>query len=366
MRYPRSLADIHMVAVLFGGRSGEHDVSLLSARSVIQALTVLNYRVYPIGITRDGKWLPGVHPEAMREGIAQTHVPPRPERYALDVAEALLLHEVDVVFPVLHGPYGEDGTVQGLLEMAGVPYVGCGVLASAVAMDKALAKVVLAAAGLPQVPYLVVLRHRWRQARADVLQEIEAHFGDHRPLFVKPANLGSSVGVSRVDAGDDIAAAIDLAAEYDRKVIVEYGVPNAREIEVSVLGNDEPRASVAGEIRPLGEHTFYDYVAKYTDGHSELLVPAPIDEALMNRLREMAVQAFRAIDGSGLARVDFLLDPQTGEVFLNELNTMPGFTHLSMYARLWEAEGMQYTDVVQRLLELALERHAEKMQNRVE
>nr|WP_290667547.1 D-alanine--D-alanine ligase family protein [Ardenticatena sp.] len=366
MNHPRSVSDIHSVAVLFGGRSGEHDVSLLSARSVIQALTALNYHVYPIGIARDGTWLPGVHPDAMREGIVQVHLPARPERHMLDLAEALLLSEVDVVFPVLHGPYGEDGTVQGLLEMAGLPYVGCGVLASAVAMDKAMAKVLLAAAGLPQVPYLVVRRHRWRQARADVLQEIEGRFGTHRPLFVKPANLGSSVGVSRVDADDDIAAAIDLAAAYDRKVIVEYGVPNAREIEVSVLGNDEPRASVAGEIRPLGEHTFYDYVAKYTDGHSELLVPAPIDEALMNRLREMAVQAFRAIDGSGLARVDFLLDPRTGEVFLNELNTMPGFTHLSMYARLWEAEGMQYTDVVQRLLELAIERHAEKMENRVE
>jgi D-alanine-D-alanine ligase len=270
------------------------------------------------------------------------------------------LPELDLIFPVLHGTYGEDGTVQGLLEMANLPYVGSGVLASAVVMDKAVAKQLFAQAGLRQSAYELVLRREWRQAAESVLDRIEARFA--YPLFVKPANLGSSVGVSKVRDRAELGRGLDLACRFDRKVLVEVAVPHAREIEVSVLGNDEPSVSVVGEVVPGNE--FYDYAAKYLDESSKLLIPAAIDADLVAEVQAMALTAFRLADCAGLARVDFLLDDASKTLYLNELNTMPGFTKSSMYPKLWEASGLSYPALVDRLLALALERHADKLQNR--
>ncbi|RME46614.1 MAG: D-alanine--D-alanine ligase, partial [Caldilineae bacterium] len=265
------------------------------------------------------------------------------------------LGALDVIFPILHGPLGEDGTVQGFLELANLPYVGCGVTASAAAMDKAVSKSLFRAHGLPILPYRVILRRDWRRDRAAILAQLEADF--HYPLFTKPANLGSSVGVSKAHNRAELEAGLDDAARYDRKLIVEQGI-EAREIEVSVLGNDDPIASVPGEVIPSRE--FYSYAAKYIDDASRLLIPAPLPPAQTESVRAMAVQAFRAIDGAGLARVDFLMDKTSGEIYLNELNTMPGFTNISMYPKLWEASGIGYSELIDRLIELALERHAEK------
>jgi D-alanine-D-alanine ligase len=261
------------------------------------------------------------------------------------------LAELDVVFPVLHGTFGEDGTVQGLLELAGVPYVGCGVLASALAMDKPAAKDVFGAHGLPVLPYQVVNRKMWRRDPTQVIAGIESELT--YPLFVKPANLGSSVGVSKVHDRSELAPALDVAARYDRKMVVEQGI-EAREIEVSVLGNDEPIASVPGEVVPSRE--FYDYEAKYVDQDSELFIPAPLDGDLVERVRQMAVRAYKALDCAGMARVDFLLDKASGELWLNELNTIPGFTQISMYPKLWEATGIGYSELISRLIDLAAER----------
>ncbi len=365
------------VAVIFGGRSGEHEVSLLSARAVLNALDRERFVVLPIGITLDGRWLVGGDPLASLEALAQGEQPPEapsPVPPADVVAQLVAspepttpygeaLRQVDVAFPVLHGPYGEDGTIQGLFEMVGWPYVGCGVTASAVAMDKELSKAVFKAAGLPVVPYVVVMRREWEKAPQAVAERVEAHLS--YPLFVKPANLGSSVGVTKVHGPEELSDAINLAATFDRKVIVEQGVEGARELEVSVLGNDEPRASAVGEVRPSEDHEFYDYEAKYTEGGSELLVPAPISGEVERTVRELAVAAFKAIDGSGMARVDFLMDPTTGAVFLNEVNTIPGFTPFSMYPKLWEVEGLPYPQLVEMLIELALERAADRARNRI-
>ena len=362
------------VAVIFGGRSGEHEVSLLSARGVLGALDRERFDVLPVGITLDGEWLIGDDPLAALEALAGHATSPAraaPADSAHVVAGALvspaeppgeLLRRADVAFPVLHGPYGEDGTIQGLLEMIGLPYVGCGVAASAVAMDKALSKAIFRAAGLPVVPYLVVLRGEWRAAPEQTVEHIENHLA--YPLFVKPANLGSSVGVSKARTHDELAAALDLAAQFDRKLIVEQAVEHVRELEVSVLGNDTPRASLPGEVRPRG-HEFYSYEAKYTEGGSDLLIPAPVPDDLARTLKRMAVAAFRAIDGSGMARVDFLMNDATGEVYINEINTIPGFTPFSMYPKLWEAEGLTYRELVEELIRLALERAADVAQNRV-
>lgn len=352
------------VGVLFGGRSSEHEVSLASARNVMDALKQAGHTVVPIGITAQGKWLAHGDPmgylstlQGRLNGDAVLHG----ETWALLPAggKSEPLPTVDVIFPVLHGPYGEDGTVQGLLEMANVAYVGCGVLASAVAMDKAVARQLFAAAGLPQVECCVVMRRQWEREPAAVLAELEA--GLVYPLFVKPANLGSSVGISKAHDQAELCTALDLAARYDRKLLVEQAVPHAREIEVSVLGNEAPQASVPGEIVPGAE--FYDYAAKYLDDSSELLIPAPLDEATATVIREMAVRAFVAVDGSGLARVDFLLNAVSGEIFLNEINTMPGFTRISMYPKLWEASGISYPQLVDRLVQLALEQYADRQRN---
>jgi D-alanine-D-alanine ligase len=268
--------------------------------------------------------------------------------------------KLDVVFPVLHGPYGEDGTVQGLLELANVPYVGAGVLASAVGMDKAAMKLVFAARGLPICDYEVVLKRDWQRDERAVMQAVTARLGF--PVFVKPANLGSSVGISKAKHATELRDAINLAAQFDRKIVIEAAVPKAREIEVAVLGNDDPEASVPGEIIPSGE--FYDYQAKYVSDDSRSVIPAPIDAALAASVRAMAIAAFKAIDGAGMARVDFLLDGDSHTLYLNEVNTIPGFTTISMYAKMWEASGLAYAQLLDRLIALAIERHGEKQQLR--
>jgi D-alanine-D-alanine ligase len=367
----------YRVGVLFGGRSSEHEVSLASARNVMDALRQAGHEVVPIGITQAGRWLP--QPDAwlrltaaasgekierlgdwrleIGQETASTHNLPISQSPSLPIGASL--PPVDVIFPVLHGPYGEDGTVQGLLEMANVPYVGSGVLGSAVAMDKDVARKLFACHGLPQVRYLAVRRHEWRAAPDSVISRVEAELT--YPLFVKPANMGSSVGVSKARNRTQLTEAITLATQYDRKLLVEAAVPNAREIEVSVLGNDAPVASIAGEIIPGNE--FYDYNAKYESEGSQLLIPARLDDATMLQVRGLAVRAFQALECEGLARVDFLVDGETGAIFLNEINTMPGFTRISMYPKLWEASGIAYPDLVHRLLELALARYVERQEN---
>jgi D-alanine-D-alanine ligase len=267
---------------------------------------------------------------------------------------------LDVIFPVLHGPYGEDGTVQGLLELANVAYVGAGVLGSAVGMDKAVMKQLFAAQGLPVAPYIVTLRREWERNTGAVTGRVSRDLG--YPVFVKPANLGSSVGISKAKNDEELAAAVRLAGEFDRKIVIEAAVPNAREIECAVLGNDEPESSIAGEVVPSRE--FYDYEAKYLDEGSKLLIPAPLTDAQMAEVRRLAVAAFRAVDGAGMSRVDFLMDGSSGALYVNEVNTIPGFTTISMYPKLWEASGLPYRDLIDRLVTLALERHAEKQQLR--
>jgi D-alanine-D-alanine ligase len=349
------------VAVIFGGKSGEHEVSIASAASIFKHLDPTRYEAVPIKIEKDGRWmLTGDVPKA----ISAADVHRQSQTTALqpiDPTTTLTAGNIDVVFPVLHGPYGEDGTVQGLLELANVPYVGAGVLGSAVGMDKAVMKTLFVAHGLPVARYLVVLRGEWARDAAALASQVEQEL--QFPVFVKPANLGSSVGISKAKDLASFNTAMALALEYDRKIVIEAAVPNAREIECAVLGNDDPQASVAGEIIPLRE--FYDYEAKYMDANgSRLEIPAAIDEAQAADVRRMAVAAFRACDLSGLARVDFLMARDTGEIFLNEVNTLPGFTTISMYPKLWEASGLPYAQLLDRLLTLAIERHEEKQQLR--
>ena len=365
------------IGVVFGGRSSEHEVSLASARNVMDALTQAGHTVVPIGITPEGRWLTSKDPmklltqvqDAVSSGAdgdstASNGAASEDESWALlpHHAEDAPLPAIDVLWPVLHGPYGEDGTIQGMLEMANLPYVGCNVLASAVCMDKAMAKVIFAAAGLPQVPWLVVMRNHWQQSPEMVLSEVEEKLGDY-PFFVKPANLGSSVGISKARNRDELSKALTLAARYDRKLLVEVAVPNAREIEVSILGNDEPIASVPGEIKPGND--FYDYAAKYLDDNSDLIIPANLNEELIERIQIMAIQAFKAVDATGLARVDFLMDRVRETVYLNEINTMPGFTRISMYPKLFEASGVSYPALADKLVKLALERYADRQMNQV-
>jgi len=355
------------VGVLFGGRSGEHEVSLNSAKNVMNALQEAGHTVVPIGITAEGRWLAADDPMQQLVDHAGGAVTEGDIEKSSNYDWALLpsggedqqMPAIDVLFPVLHGPYGEDGTIQGLLEMANLPYVGCGVLSSAVGMDKAIAKKLFAQEGLHQTPHRVLMRQAWQRAPEEALDEIMANL--QGPYFIKPANLGSSVGVSRATDRATLAAALNLAARYDRKLIIEAAVPNAREIEVSVLGNDEPIASVPGEIVPGSE--FYDYEDKYLNDNSQLHIPARLDEAATKQIQAMAIQAFQAIDGSGLARVDFLLDDATGILYLNEVNTMPGFTRISMYPKLWSSSGVSYPALVDRLLQLALERYEDRQQN---
>jgi D-alanine-D-alanine ligase len=376
------MAKKHRVGILFGGRSGEHEVSLLSAASILQAIDRDKFDVTPIGITKEGRWLAAADahnllqgdpsaagrrlragdPEAtpgaklLQDGMPTLLAPaPGPQAQALDV-----------VFPVLHGTFGEDGTIQGLFELAGIAYVGSGVLGSAAGMDKDAMKRLFAQAGLPIVKHITLLRAEWEKSPRKCVTRIEAAL--RYPLFVKPANLGSSVGISKVHDRKELAPALTLAARFDRKLVIEEGVggkasrgvvARARELEVAVLGNDEPQASVVGEIVPGKE--FYDYEAKYLSEGSVPIIPAKLSRSEAGKIREMAVAAFKACDLAGLARVDFLMEPAgKRRIYLNEVNTLPGFTRISMYPKLWEATGLSYRDLITRLIELALERHAEK------
>jgi D-alanine-D-alanine ligase len=357
------------VGLIFGGRSGEHEVSLLSAQGVMNAIDKSKYEVVPIGITKTGQWLASGDPlKALSSGALAESNPAlllaEPSDRGLMRLEdlekeraltAVQVSRLDVVFPILHGPYGEDGTVQGFLELAGIAYVGAGVAASAVGMDKVLFKSIMQAHDIPIVPHMVILRKVWERVPDEMLDRVEAEIG--YDCFVKPANLGSSVGISKAHNRAELRAALDDAARYDRKLLVEQAV-DAREIEISVLGNDEPIASVPGEVVPCNE--FYDYSAKYLDGESDLLIPAPIPDETAETIARLAVQAYRAVDCAGMARVDFLLDRETGKVYMNELNTLPGFTPISMYPKLWEASGITYSELIDRLIQLALERHADK------
>ncbi len=357
------------VGVVFGGRSGEHEVSLTSAKSVMDAMDKNKYEVVPIGITKSGQWLAGsdIHRRLLDAAAGHPLLANEADELApTEAAEALALGvantgPLDVIFPVLHGTFGEDGTVQGFFELLDLPYVGAGVLGSAVGMDKAIAKDVFRAHGLPIVSHRVFLRRQWQAEPETVLAECESAMV--YPMFVKPANLGSSVGIHKAHNPAELQAGLDDAARYDRKLIVEQGL-EAREIEVSVLGNDEPIASVPGEIVPSKE--FYSYAAKYLEESSELLIPAPISHEHAEMIRQLAILSYQVLDCAGLARCDFLLEKQTGEIFINEVNTMPGFTPISMYPKLWEASGISYSELIDRLIELALERFEDKQQSQTE
>jgi D-alanine-D-alanine ligase len=388
------------VGVLFGGRSGEHEVSLLSAASVVNAIDKSKYEVVPVGITKDGRWLTAGDAERLLQGkppdeskhlragdpdatpgaavLARGEalvVPPEPVHRATGSltpfqSDASTLRRasdrainVDVIFPVLHGTFGEDGTIQGLLELADIPYVGAGVLGSAAGMDKDVMKALFRAAGLPIVKHVTILRSDWdadpKKAEKAVDRQLKY------PVFVKPANLGSSVGISKARTRKELGPAIYEAAKFDRKIVIEQGVGGAkhkaREIECSVLGNDRPQASVPGEIVPVKE--FYDYSAKYLDEGSALIIPAKLTKAETKKVQELAIRAFQAVDCAGLARVDFLMDPKTRKLYVNEINTMPGFTAISMYPKLWAASGVSYPDLIDRLIKLGIERHEDKKKN---
>jgi len=377
------------VGVLYGGRSGEHEVSLASAASVFANLDRARYEPVPIRIEKDGRWALADKPPStmvagevieqarldaarpVREG-REVHFVARPSEETIlsidrsgsrdaDVPAAIVTGlSLDVIFPMLHGPYGEDGTIQGLLELANKPYVGAGVLASAVGMDKAVMKVLFAARGLPVCPYRVVLRHEWEQAPDKIAADLEKAL--KYPMFVKPANLGSSVGISKAKDGASLRDAMGLAGSFDRKIVIEAAVPDAREIECAVLGNDAPEASVPGEIIPSRE--FYDYEAKYIDEGSKTVIPAELPKKIADQVKKLAIEAFKAIDGAGMSRVDFLLARKDNALYVNEVNTIPGFTTISMYAKLWAASGVGYPALLDRLIALALERHAEKQQLR--
>ena len=390
------------VGILFGGRSGEHDVSLLSAASVFNAIDKNRYEVVPIGITKEGHWVTAADAERLLKGQFAHHqerhlragdpettagaavlasgqavvVPPVPRTsgsglapFQTDTSSSLARRaadraiDVDVVFHVLHGTFGEDGTIQGLLELADLPYVGAGVLGSAAGMDKDIMKSLFRAAGLPIVRHVTILRPLWQSDPKKTRRLVESRL--KYPVFVKPANLGSSVGISKARDGKDLGPAIEEAAKFDRKIVIEQGVGGrrrkAREIECSVLGNDQPVASVPGEIVPAKE--FYDYDAKYLDEGSQLIIPAKLTKTETKKVQRLAVAAFQAVDCSGLARVDFLMDPTTRRIYLNEINTMPGFTSISMYPKLWAASGLSYPALIERLIELGLERHADKKKN---
>jgi D-alanine-D-alanine ligase len=388
------------VGILFGGRSGEHEVSLLSAASVFNAIDKSKYEVVPIGITKEGRWVTAADAERLLGGKAPASsaahlragdpeatpgaavlasgeaviVPPEPHRQSNSLTpfqtEAGLTRRasdrainVDIIFPVLHGTFGEDGTIQGLLELADLPYVGAGVLGSAAGMDKDIMKSLFRAAGLPIVKHVTILRSEWEADAKKVQKLVESKL--KYPLFVKPANLGSSVGISKARNRKELGPAIEEAAKFDRKIVMEQGVGGkkhkAREIECSVLGNDRPTASVPGEIVPGKE--FYDYTAKYLDEGSQLIIPAKLSKRETKEVQQLAIKAFKAVDCSGLARVDFLMDPKTRKIYLNEINTMPGFTSISMYPKLWAATGLAYPDLIERLIQLGQERHQEKKKN---
>ena len=348
------------VGILFGGRSGEHEVSLASAASVIRGLDPDKYEPVPIGITKEGHWLVGASaqkmlPEILRTGQRVTMTADPTDAALVPLDRSGGGHRLDVVFPVMHGTFGEDGTIQGLLDLAGLPFVGAGVLGSAIGMDKDVAKRLLQAARIPVVPWITVHRHEWERDPKPIQQAIEKKF--KYPVFVKPATLGSSVGMTKVHSRAELAPAISLAAEYAMKVLVERSVV-AREIEVSVLGNHDPKASVPGEIVPHRE--FYDYAAKYLEEGTKLLIPANLKPTQVKTIQRLAIAAFRTLELSGMARVDFFVEKKGGKVFLNEVNTIPGFTSISMYPKMWEASGIPFRELIDKLIELALEQHAEK------
>jgi D-alanine-D-alanine ligase len=350
------------VALLFGGKSGEHEVSLQSAGSILKAMDHSRYNVVPIGITREGEWKAGPSftkadfPVTLESGNT-LFIPTRPSaHFTLQILSSDRTFgaplQFDVVFPALHGTYGEDGTLQGLLEMGNIPYVGAGVLGSALGMDKDVTKRLLRDAGLPVVKFMTILDFEWHTRQADLFTMIESSIGF--PCFVKPVNAGSSVGISKVRSLEELRPAIDLAVQYDRKVIIEEGI-DAREIECSVLGNDEPLASLPGEIIPANE--FYDYNAKYINEGSRLLIPASLTESETRTIRDYAVKTFLVTECAGMARVDFFIQKHSGMIYLNEINTIPGFTSISMYPKLWEATGVGYPELIDKLIQLAIERH---------
>ena len=364
------------VGVIFGGRSGEHEISIRSARAIVEAIDRKKFEVVPIAITKEGKWLaPSQSAQLLPESVHGL-LPPRTHETSGEVAllgdpshkglislesdsQAVAGEKLDVVFPALHGPFGEDGTLQGLLEMADVPYVGCGVLASSCGMDKVTMKSLFVQAGLPICKHLWFLRSQWRSNPDKIVRKVVSEIGF--PCFVKPANLGSSVGVSRATDKQSLSAAIDVAAEYDRKIIVEEELV-AREIECAVLGNDEPRASLPGEYVVYDEAArFLDYTEKYANtGHVSFVVPAPLSKAMTTKIQRMAIRAFQSVDGAGLARVDFFVTRHGGNLVINELNTMPGLTEVSGYPKMWEASGLPFPRLLETLIELAFERHKEK------
>ncbi|GCE19401.1 D-alanine--D-alanine ligase [Dictyobacter kobayashii] len=365
------------VGIVFGGRSGEHEVSLASARAVIDNLNPEKYEVVPIGITKAGQWLLGTEPakliaagQNVAHESAETAQTFTSVTFTGDPTVGHLIPleghnklgdegKLDVIFPVLHGTYGEDGTLQGLLEMANVPYVGCGVLGAAVGMDKEKMKMIFESAHLPNVKYLVFRRNQWERSPETILDQIEAQLG--YPNFVKPVNLGSSVGINKAHNREELEHAMRVAAEYDRKIIIEQGI-NCREFECAVLGNDEPIASVIGEV--IASNEFYDYKAKYIDNQSKVIIPAEIPQQTAEEMRRYAIEAFLALDLSGLSRVDFFIDKDSGKVYINEVNTLPGFTQISMYPTLWQASGLPYPELLDRLIELAMERYDDRQRNR--
>ena len=359
------------IGIIFGGRSGEHEVSLKSARSVMQALDKEKYEIVPIGITRSGEWRVASSKWLVNGSVPQLKAEEKDAQQAtlitgsqtselmqIDSDAKLSFKQLDVIFPVLHGTYGEDGSVQGMLELANVPFVGAGVVGSATGMDKAIFKHVMASNGIPILPWKLVLRSRWQDDSDGVLSELENTL--QYPMFTKPANLGSSVGIAKCNDRAELRAGMNEAARYDRRVVVEQGV-SVRELEVAVLGNDKPEASVVGEIRP--KRDFYDYEAKYVTDDSELIIPAEISAEMSDQVRQLAINAYRAIDCAGLGRVDFLLDTETDKLYINEINTIPGFTSISMYPKLWEATGVSYSDLLDKLVDLALERFEDKAEN---
>src|SRR5262249_14742470 len=353
------------VGVLFGGRSGEHEVSLASAASVIRGLDPDKYEAVPIGITKEGHWLLGgaaqkMLPEVLRSGQRVTMTADPTDAALVPLDRSGGGQRLDVVFPVMHGTFGEDGTIQGLLDLAGLPFVGAGVLGSAIGMDKDVAKRLLQGAKIPVVPWITVYRHQWERDPKPIQQAIEKKF--KYPVFVKPATLGSSVGMTKVHSRAELASAINLAAEFAMKILVERAVV-AREIEVSVLGNKEPQASIPGEIVPHRE--FYDYAAKYLEDGTQLLIPAELKPAQVKTIQKYAIAAFRALELSGMARVDFFLEKKGGKILLNEVNTIPGFTSISMYPKMWEASGLPFRELIDKLIELALEQHREKASTKI-
>ncbi len=350
------------VAVIFGGKSGEHEVSLMSATNVIKAMDKDKYNIYMIGITKNGQWMAyRGEVENIMGGSWEKEAAELDRQETVNLMFSGILggdpaFRLDAVFPVLHGPNGEDGTIQGLFEMLDIPYVGCGVLASALGMDKAVSKQLFRTAGLPVGNYEVVMKADWLKDPEGIIARIETDFS--YPVFVKPANMGSSVGISKAHNQDELTAALAEAAKYDRKLLVEEYI-SCRELECAVLGNNEPMASGIGEIIP--SHEFYDYEAKYfDDGKSVLIIPAGLSEAKTKEIRSIAVKAYKVLDCSGMSRVDFFMEKGTGKVYLNEINTIPGFTKISMYPKLWDAAGISYSELIDRLIRLAIERHLER------